>query len=415
MLKKKIIIITNDFPFGKEEVTFIKPELYYLLNKFNVAIISMSNSDEKTTNLNENINLYHIKRRFNLLSKIKYIIKYFMRKECIEEVRQIILLKKLLIPRIRDSIGYFGCAEVLYEQIKKQRIFEKEKPDIVYSYWCNENCLAVLLHKSEYSHIRIVSRIHGYDLYEERNIFGRQPFRSLINSRIDKLFFLSEEAIKYYINTWKDIKISLCEIYKMGIINQYDVKKLKETNVFHLVSCSHLIPLKRVELIVEALFLIYDIKIKWVHFGTGEEEYNIQRRAENLFKDKINISYKLMGYRTNQDIMKFYAENYIDCFITTSESEGCPVSIQEALSFGIPVIGTDTGAIGSMIKNCGILLPLKITAQDVADAITQMSSFNNTEIKELRKNAYSVWKENYNGEINYNSFAERLSLLVEND
>ena len=45
---KKLYLITDNFPFGKGEKSFIVPELNYLIQKFEVTIISTSTENNQT-------------------------------------------------------------------------------------------------------------------------------------------------------------------------------------------------------------------------------------------------------------------------------------------------------------------------------------------------------------------------------
>ena len=58
-----------------------------------------------------------------------------------------------------------------------------------------------------------------------------------------------------------------------------------------------------------------------------------------------------MGAIQNVEVYKYYNEHCADLFINVSSSEGLPVSIMEAISFGIPVIATDVGGTGEIVKN----------------------------------------------------------------
>ena len=55
-----------------------------------------------------------------------------------------------------------------------------------------------------------------------------------------------------------------------------------------MASCSSLIPLKRVGLLIEALSDIKDIapdgNVKWVHFGDGELRQLLEKQANEYLK-----------------------------------------------------------------------------------------------------------------------------------
>ena len=101
--------------------------------------------------------------------------------------------------------------------------------------------------------------------------------------------------------------------------------------------------------------------------------------------------------------MDFYRQNHIDLFINTSRSEGVPVSIMEAFSFGVPAIATDVGGTGEIVDNSvGKLLDVNVSPQEIANAI---KLFAVSDTSEFRKNARNRWNERYNAEKNYREFA----------
>lgn len=404
MKKKKLILLMNDYPYGKEEKSFIEPEIPYLLEKFELTIVSTSNSDDLTSEIDETIRLYHFKIHFTILEKILYMLKFIIDSKGLKEICEILHGKEKLIGRIRDAMGFYGSAEKLFKLLKKNRIINKNEINNVYSYWCNANCLSVILHKKDYPCMKIISRLHGCDLYEERNYFGRQPFRTLVHQKIDKLIFVSEEAMSDYLRKWNTLSLKHCDLYKLGIINKYEVETSilpKKRDFFLLVSCSHIITLKRIDLLIHALSNIDDIKINWVHFGEGEERENIEKLAKNELEKKENIKYTLIGHIDNKDIMEFYAINQVDCFITTSNSEGgCPVSIQEALSFGIPIVGISVGGVPSMIKENGILLPMDAEVINITNAIRYIAELNDNEMIAMKMMSRKLWQNNFNAEKN---------------
>ncbi len=112
-----------------------------------------------------------------------------------------------------------------------------------------------------------------------------------------------------------------------------------------------------------------DQKISLVLKGDGPEEEKIRQlvRAQNLsgsvaFKKKTAYAEVPLDYR-NADI-----------FITTSVSDGTPVSLLEAMSTGLPCIATSVGGIPEWITNGenGILIPPR-SPEAVADAILRLT------------------------------------------
>lgn len=80
---------------------------------------------------------------------------------------------------------------------------------------------------------------------------------------------------------------------------------------------------------------------------------NLEVRSKKLELDK-NI--KLLGWQNNLE--DYYGQ--ADVFILTSDSEGWGLAVIEAASFGLPIIMTDTGCAGEVIKTgeSGLVIPI---------------------------------------------------------
>jgi glycosyltransferase involved in cell wall biosynthesis len=97
---------------------------------------------------------------------------------------------------------------------------------------------------------------------------------------------------------------------------------------------------KRLDRIIEAIAVLAlrypSVKFTWTHIGSGASSSNIAEVAEKCFAGAVNLRYGFAGNLSNKQVIEFYEENFVDCFLNLSESEGLPVSMMEAMSFGIP-------------------------------------------------------------------------------
>ena len=59
----------------------------------------------------------------------------------------------------------------------------------------------------------------------------------------------------------------------------------------------------------------------------------------------VGITYDLKSEILNEEVIRFYQQNHVDLFLLTSEYEGIPVAIMEAMAAGIPVMATNAGGI----------------------------------------------------------------------
>ena len=117
-----------------------------------------------------------------------------------------------------------------------------------------------------------------------------------------------------------------------------------------------------------------------------------------------------MGAIQNVEVYKYYNEHCADLFINVSSSEGLPVSIMEAISFGIPVIATDVGGTGEIVKNgiSGFLINRDFETVELAKKIMNIYELPYDEFISLRKNTRNLWREKYQGKINYKNFANEI-------
>lgn len=419
--KKKLYIITQHYPYGDGEKTFIEPELNRLCatGQFDITIISSEkNGSELTSEVDKSVKVKKIPITsvFEDFTKfalgIKYGIRYFFSKDTKYERLE---LKKdgITLGKLFYSLIFFIQANTFYHDAMKLNLDMDHA--IIYTYWFHTQTLAFALHKSELRDIKLISRIHGYDLYDDRIVYGRHPFRALVDNKLDKLFFIAEAGLEYYVDKIGKESNSKYILSRLGTecVESYDAVRVqqKKTDSYMLVSCSNLVPGKRVELIIQALSLIDKTCIQWVHFGDGDARNELEEMASKLLAGKDNIQYDFKGKTHNQEILSFYKSYLVGSFITTSQSEGCPVSVQEAMSFGLPIIATAVGEIPFMVDGNGILLSGNPTPDEVASAIEQMSSTSVENIDGMRKKSRDLWEKYFNAEKNYSFFIDKLVRL----
>lgn len=394
----KLFIFTDGYPFGTGEKSFVGPEVDYLSRFFEVTVVSVTSkeqmsNDENTSTLPDNVSLECIIKK-PLLSYIPFILKSFFNSEFYKEVFNILKTKQKIIGRCIDSLKYMAMALSLKRSFEKRGIFRDIDNSVYYSYWFVPYCLSLALEKKKLPKLRYISRAHGYDLYNERYINGRQPYQVFKAISSEKILFVSPLNREYFIRTFfggrEQMIEGKCKVCRLGCFPRTNNSR-KEPGVFRIVSCSFLNPIKRVDLIAKALIKANLPNLEWVHFGDGVDLAKIKTLIQ-----KSNVKAVFYGYVSNEEIIEYYANNYVDVFITTSKMEGSPVSIQEALSFGIPVIGTDVGGISEQIKENGILLNSDPDEEEIVDALKHIYYASDATIKSMRTQSLSIWMSNYN-------------------
>jgi glycosyltransferase involved in cell wall biosynthesis len=189
-----------------------------------------------------------------------------------------------------------------------------------------------------------------------------------------------------------------------------NVSKLAPVNKDKLtiVSCSSLIPLKRVHLISEILKHI-SLPVDWFHFGTGEELQKIKNINTQL---PPHINVKMMGYIENKKFIEYLENNVFSFFINVSENEGIPVSLMEAANCGIPLIGTSVCGIPEVVtQETGTLISLNFDPKEVAQFIEKTHLLGDIYKYENRVKIQNFCNNYFSAQKNHTQLAKFLSEL----
>lgn len=397
---QKLLLATDSFPYGRGEKSFILPELKRLAENYDITLLCHTDSVQTAAaELPETVRVICLGRPvIRMKDKMIALLHYISHRDGWCEIKEILSEKANRKERLYQSLAFYAQALADEQSLRKSGVLSKDENIIYYSFWYTYFCYSMVRMKSRYPNVRIFTRTHGHDLYHERIPGGRQPFRHQMERKLEKIVFACEYGCNYYEENVRDQhtdpdKLSVC---RLGIEPAMRQMSYRESEVLHLLSCSNVIDLKRLELIIDGLADIEDIQVQWVHIGAGEAFEHVKQYAAEQLDGRRNISYRFMGYLENEAVCDYYMTHQIDCFITTSATEGgCPVSIQEAMSYGVPIIGTQAGGITEMIGGNGILLPENPIGQDVAEAISKMTRLGKEAYQEMQRQSLRIWEKEF--------------------
>ena len=408
---RTLIFFTDSFPFGTSE-TFIENELPFLTQSFErIFIITTNLTDAKTRQIPDHIEIVRIPYKASFQYKVLSLLSYF--NPIIQ--REIGFIKnKFLLPANKQILSLLlaSYAKALEINNLLNNIIARHNINLktlyVYSYWMNDITSGVALFRSKNPEIRAVCRVHRWDVYFEIHNPPYLPLRNFIVENLDMVYCISSDALGCLQKIINGQVSNHLSISRLGTFNSDNVITAPNEGMMRIISCSNLIPTKRVSLIIEALALITGITIKWIHFGNGPLADDLKKLAGEKLSPMRNIQYSFAGQVSNAELLQFYKNNKVDLFINVSESEGIPVSIIEASSFGVAVIGTLVGGVGEILeegKN-GFLLKQSCSPREVADAITKFYMLDEEKKKKIRENAVLIWAQKYSAEKNYKAFLD---------
>lgn len=398
----ELIIICSSFPLYDGE-SFLALEYKYLQKNFNNVHFIVKGNTKRTVLSNQFSNefIYEINTELSNYQKLFALFNLFRWTVIVEIIQKPHLGFTKNLQKIKIAIISFYQAKLIKQKIRS--LSDKKKNTfIVYSYWCDEGALAAAMLQKEKINFKSCSRVHGWDLYFHVHSVPYLPFRKFIQSHITAIYPISEKGISEIKNTWKvdTHNVHLARLGVEGIPHTGN----KRSNKTVVVSCSNVIPLKRIDLLAKTI-LSFNTPISWIHFGDGPELQNIQKWVQDHMKENHNIQFK--GKMNNHEILQFYADKEITVFVNVSSSEGIPVSIMEAMSFGIPVVATNVGGTSEIVNNeNGVLLSENPTPLEIKAAIEEVIAH-----PEKGEVAYKTWNEKYNAEKNYTEFVNQLKSI----
>ena len=443
-----LLLFTNSYPFGNGE-TFLDDEIPYLACRFSeiyihplyipadAATLSINNKNcfkFKNIKICEALIPFDHKDKNGLIRKgLKIIpplwqITEFFSKGCFLHAKRLRLFFNYAL--IYNSI-------VADKSLVNKILCELNECSVAYFYWGDKSALLVpelkklIAHKFKKSADKMpafVVRFHGSDLYEE--VKGYLPFRKHLLPQIDYAVTISKNGKEYIKNRYPNIQPKNVCTYRLGSCGDIIPKRIGpefEGSLFHIISCSNIIPLKRVGLIADALKIVqndvaflermwengYD-GIKWTHIGDGPLINEIKTKI--ALEEDGEVVYDLKGEMEHNNVLSYYRQEDCDLFVQVSSSEGVPVSIMEALSFGIPVLATNVGGVGEIVYNrdlapFGKLVNADITATNLATEIENFILLSPDKLLNMKRAARTEWELGWDSTKNYSAFADFLKAM----
>ncbi len=424
-MEKLLILLTSVYPTDAGDM-FVHDELKHLNRAFDRILIfpvNATGSNEARVNIDEPSQLHLTNQRGKILSRLRdilYLMTSFLFPSTdvkYERRTRAKGLKQLLYLYFAEG----RARQVLKDtrKIIKKNIEEEPTEVVVYSYWMSIPARAALLIQEDLKrnypslNIRTYSRGHGYDIYDEASATGFQPFRRALIEQMDALFPCSTYGVQYMIQRFTSTDEG-APIYlsRLGIpdpllerqSNSEELLLLRQgrNNQLRLVSCSRVVALKRLPLLVDALSLFkdQDIAVSWTHFGDGPD----MAELKEVVKDKLDFMHvNLAGHVTIDALLDYYVNEEIDLFVNVSTTEGVPVSIMEAMAAAIPIAATDVGGTAEIVfpNQGGRLWSPDVTAAEIYSTLLDVASWSPVERQEQARAARENWallsdaKQNY--------------------
>lgn len=409
MKKTMLIILTESFPYGQGE-QFLDAEMPYY-SKFDEVLVAAS-IVSGVSRISLQYRAVGAGGKINVTDVLK-VLPFVL---CDRDVWSELLHHGRHIKNILNALRMALYGTRLFLTVKNNVVWDCQTRYVIYSYWLMNTAFAAkslgkLCTRRGLS-VSVVSRCHGYDVYSSRHPFGYIPFRRAILSSLSRVYPVSNSGRQELLEqNSKYIDAKYVQTQYLGTENSRNPIDRVARKTFVIVSCSSLIPLKRVDRIIDALSMIDDMRIDWHHLGGGELQPLLEEYANAVLPS--NVRAKFYGQIPHDRVVQYYYDIKPTVFINVSSTEGVPVSIMEALSCGIPVIATDVGGVNEAVSNekNGFLLLQNYQDIELVSLIKDIALCSDTDYQHMRKVARESWELGFTAKRNYSEYSRKLLSL----
>lgn len=203
-------------------------------------------------------------------------------------------------------------------------------------------------------------------------------------NKVDKYITFTEFSKSIFSNALPKEKI----IVRTQFCNNDSIEEKQTVGDYYLI-VSRLEDSKGIEIAIKAFELEKNQKLIIVGTGSDEDKYRKYVEENNI----NNIEF--VGQRNKEDVLE-YMKNAKALIIPSRWYEGYPMTIIEALSLSLPIIGNDIGNVSSIITNEKIgYIFKKNDHNDLAKLIRELS---NQELTSMSKSIYSHFKDKHSNQ-----------------
>lgn len=248
-----------------------------------------------------------------------------------------------------------------FRQIFQLRRRVKEiNPDLVISFQTNQNALSVLATRKR--HIPVIVSERG-DPYQYHDIVAK--LKTWVINKAEGGVFQTKKAMQYY---GKDLQTRSVVIYNPNTV--VGIERPDERNNEIAFVGRFDIHQKRQDLAVDAFKIVADAvpDVKLAFYGAGKEQEIIKEQVSRLGLDDRVIFKGLV-----KDVPNAIKDSRL--FLMTSDFEGMPNALIEAMACGLPCVSTDCspGGASELIQSGknGVIVPCG-DAKAIASAIVDL-------------------------------------------
>lgn len=408
-----VMIFCNAFRSGGD-AAFLLPELRFWRERgFRVVLFSANKPEKELLPPDDDISLEELaspgvtfpallRTFFSLLGR-----KMFYR-EMLDMFR-VAPNPKNIIVAVKKHWQGLAVQRQLENKLRELNI----RPDdtvVLYSYWLEYFSLAAAECPVPSEHVLRIARAHGYDLYDNQPGNGYMPWRRARITKTDRVFTASLYGANYLRQRFPGLREKI-SCSRIGSVD-FGARPYLPSHELRIVSCSHIVPVKRIGTLIRTLSQIREIPVCWTHIGSGSGENSLKELAAEILPGNIRVNWA--GFCSHEEVKRIFQTQDFDLFVSVSASEGLPVSMMEALSCGIPILATAVGGVPEIVRpgRSGWLLPPDVPEKEFRRAVSSYLEMKEPDRIRLRESCRKLWESDFDPKINHGLFLDRVRTML---
>ena len=405
MSASHLAVLLKDYPFVKGEPYFHR-ELATISKHFKeitlfVNHLPVTDSQQEFT-IPENVTVVNVASE-KTKPQLNHLFNQYSISELFQNIRHILERLRAMHYYLRESAS---MRDKILAYLKTKDIAPSSMT--WYSYWSDELAFVLARMKQQGVISDAISRTHNHDIYADRHPANYLPFRNFIFNQLDGVYCIAQHGRNYLTQNYPVKKAKFhCE--RLGVDTQKPVTKSIKEDSIQLVSLSGIVPVKQLEFIIKVLSKWHGKKIHWHHIGSGKNmvyEESVLRLAAEQLDRKENILHEFHGFIKLENVIATLSSINPHFLLNASTFEGIPVSMMEACSLGIPIVGPNVCGVPEIIehrRNGYLFSPT--SPEELLSIFHEIENLEESEYQDLRVNALNMQRQRFNADTNYNRLA----------
>lgn len=264
--------------------------------------------------------------------------------------------------------NYRPYYSLIFRILKISKFYKKQRYDIIHSWqWSNDWTEA------------LAARFVGKKWIYTKKAMGYSSSHWKIKSQLaNYIITVNDQMQQYFLHKKAQKLIPFGIDTDYYSLNNYRHNKENDSDLFNIITVANLVPVKKIEILIKAIHKLNDKRIKLTILGSNTNAYGQEMIAlSNALK--LNNQIDFLGKKS--DIRSLYSQT--DLYVITSEREGMPMALVEAMSMGVPVLGADSPGINYVLKDFKELLFLANNVDALAQKIKYMQSLKQIEREQI--------------------------------